>query len=152
MAHRPRPRTVPTVGEEHVRLEDFWDEPAPRERPACPDTQALQGAWACVAGRRRALFLVAGDRFTLHFADGAIYMGTFSLGDDGWPCAMDVRIDQGPPRHKGLDALCIYEFDGDTLRWCTAEPGQQERPTAFIELDPRHLCLVFRREHLSGKR
>ncbi|MFO0844101.1 MAG: TIGR03067 domain-containing protein [Gemmataceae bacterium] len=137
-------------GEDHSRLEDFWDEPAPHERPNCPDTQALQGAWGCVAGRRPAVLLVAGDRYTVHFADGDIYMGTFTLGGDGWPCAIDLHIEQGPSRHKGLATLGVYEFDGDTLRWCIAAPGQPERPTAFIELDPRHLCLVFRREHPTG--
>jgi len=153
MAHRPRTRTVPpALGEDHTRLEEFWDEPTPHERPACPDTQALQGAWRCVAGRRAAVFLVAGSRFTLHFEDGVIYMGTFTLGGDGWPCQMDVRIDEGPAKHRGQVALCIYEFDGDTLRWCTASPGQADRPTAFLERDPLHLSLVFRRDPLQGKR
>lgn len=111
----------------------------------------MQGAWLCVAGRRKASFLVAGDRFTVHFDDGAIYMGTFTLDGDGWPGTMNVLVEEGPTRHKGLVALCIYEFDGDDLRWCAAEPGQKERPTSFIEEDPRHLCLVFRRGHSQGK-
>ncbi len=154
MAHRPRVQTVasPTLGEEHSRFEDYWDEPAPHERPACSDAQALQGAWRCIVGRRPAEFLIAGDRFTVHFEDGDIYMGSFELVPESWPRGMDVHIEQGPALHRGLVAHCIYEFDGDTLRWCTAAPGQAERPTAFIERDPRHLCLVFRREHRQAMR
>jgi uncharacterized protein (TIGR03067 family) len=139
------------TGEDKVRLEACWEEPEPFP-PACSDTEALQGAWISVVGRREAEFLVSGNHFTIHFGDGDIYMGSFTLGKGGRPRTMDVHIDEGPHGHKGLLALCIYEIDGDTFRWCTASPGQTARPTAFIEHEPRHLCLVFKREHQSGKR
>jgi len=60
---------------------------------------------------------------------------------------MDVRVEERPSRHKGLLAQCIYEVDGDVLRFCAASPGQGERPMAFAEVHPLHLCLIFRREH-----
>jgi hypothetical protein len=60
---------------------------------------------------------------------------------------MDVRIEEGPAQHRGQTALCIYELKGDVLRWCTAGPGREERPTAFpAEEDHHYLCMVFRRE------
>jgi uncharacterized protein (TIGR03067 family) len=110
----------------------------------------LQGAWLSVAGRRQAELLVSGDHLTVHFAEGDIYMGRFTLGE-GQPATMDVRVEEGPPQHKGQLARCIWEVDGDMLRWCTALPGQPGRPADFAEADPRHLCLVFHREHTIGK-
>jgi uncharacterized protein (TIGR03067 family) len=139
-------------GEDHTRLEDCWDEPSPRSRPVCSDTEALQGAWISIAGRRQAELLVSGSHFAVHFADGDIYMGSFTLGCDGWPCTMDLQIDEGPHRHKGQLALCIYELDGDLMRWCTASPGQPERPKTFAEEDPLHLSLVFQLEPRNGRR
>jgi len=126
-------------------LEDCWDEPV---HPPCPpDIERLQGAWVCIGGRRPAEFLVSGSHVTVHFKDGAIYLGSFELNPASRPRTMDVRVDEGPPHHKGLTASCIYELDGDTLRWCTAGPGQSQRPGNFSTAeDPNYLCLVFRRE------
>jgi uncharacterized protein (TIGR03067 family) len=150
MARVPRARSTST-GEEHTRLEDFWDEPTPSTRPTRSDAEALQGAWMSVAGRRPAELLVCGSRFAVHFADGDIYIGSFTLGTEGWPGTMDLTIEEGPSRHKGQLALCIYEMDGEVMRWCTASPGQPERPRVFAEHDPLHLCLVFRREHTNRR-
>jgi uncharacterized protein (TIGR03067 family) len=130
-----------------VRLEDVWDEPAPGASCALSDLERLQGAWLAVAGRRRAEFLIAGNRIAAHFADGDVYLGSFTLDHDGRHSTMNVRVEEGPRSHKGLVANCIYEVDGDVLRWCTASPGQDDRPRVFAECDPLHLCLVFRREH-----
>jgi uncharacterized protein (TIGR03067 family) len=129
------------------RMEDSWDEPAPPDEGGRGDLEGLQGAWLSVSGRRAAEFLVCGARFTVRFKDGDIYMGTFDLVPAARPKTIDMRIDEGPARHKGKTALCIYDLDGDTLRWCAAEPGHTERLTAFAAGDdPRVLGLVFRRE------
>jgi uncharacterized protein (TIGR03067 family) len=128
------------------RMEDCWDEPA-ADGAARTDLEGLQGAWGSVSGRRAAELLVCGGRFAVRFKDGDIYMGTFDLAPAARPRTMEMCIDEGPARHKGKTALCIYELDGDTLRWCAAEPGQTERLTAFpAGDDPRFLGLVFRRE------
>jgi uncharacterized protein (TIGR03067 family) len=83
----------------------------------------------------------------MRFQGGDTYLGTFRLGPDQQPKAMDVRIDEGPARHRGKIARCIYELDGDDLRWCPAEPGVEERPPAFPpENSPKHLCVRFRRQ------
>jgi len=134
------PRTEP-LG----HLEDCWDEPV--QPPGLPDLERLQGAWVCIAGRRPAEFLVSGSHLTVHFKDGPIYLGSFEVSSASRPKTMDIKIDEGPPHHKGLTALCIYELDGDTLRWCTAGPGQTSRPGQFPTAeDPNSLCLLFRRE------
>jgi uncharacterized protein (TIGR03067 family) len=147
MARGPQTRSVISKPEAHARLEDFWDEPTPGVACALSDLERLQGAWLAVAGRRQAEFLIAGNRIAVHFADGDVYLGSFTLDHDGRHSTMTVQVEEGPPRHKGQAALCIYEVDGDVLRWCTASPGQGQRPSAFAESDPLHLCLVFRREH-----
>jgi uncharacterized protein (TIGR03067 family) len=131
----------------HDRLEDCWDEPNPPEHAARNDLEALQGVWVFVSGRRPAELLVSGSHFTVRFRDGELYMGTFELDATATPRAMDMRIDDGPVRHRGLTTLCIYELAGDTLRWCAGGPGRAERAMAFpAEDDPHYLGLVFRRE------
>jgi len=152
MAKSQRTRSVPSKGEEHLRLEDLWDEPEVTARPTYSAAQLLQGAWLALGGRRQAELLISGDRFTIHFVDGAIYMGTFAVGGPGRPRTLDMHIQEGPPHHRGLTALCIYELLDDVMRWCTAPPGAGERPRDFAESDPRGLSLVFRREHQFSRR
>jgi hypothetical protein len=130
-----------------IWLENLWDEPTPATPRARSGPESLQGAWMASSGRRQGELLIRGDRLTVHFSDGDIYMGRFTLGDG----TMDVTIEEGPAHHKGLLALCLWEVDGDTLRWVTASPGQKDRPADFIEADPRHLLLVLTREHLPKK-
>jgi uncharacterized protein (TIGR03067 family) len=134
-----------------VHLEDWWDEPDETVQQARKDLEALQGAWTFISGRRPAQFLVSGTRFAIHFADGEIYFGSFTLTPYARPKAMDVRIEEGPGRHKGQTVLCIYELSNNTLRWCIAGPGQSDRPPAFpAEEDTRYLYLIFRRENANG--
>jgi uncharacterized protein (TIGR03067 family) len=147
MARGPQTRSVVSKPETHARLEDCWDEPAPGVACALSDLGRLQGAWLAIAGRRQAELLIAGSRIAVHFADGDVYLGSFTLDHDGRHRTMNVRVEEGPPRHRGLVALCIYEIDGDVLRWCTASPGQAARPAVFADSDPLHLCLVLHREH-----
>jgi uncharacterized protein (TIGR03067 family) len=151
MTRARRARTVLPKNEDSIRLEDFWDEPVPCARTLHSDIEALQGAWTAVSGRRQATFLISGNLFTVHFADGEIYMGSFKVGTNGRHRTMDVHVEEGPHRHKGQLALCIYDLDHDMLRWCTASPGQSDRPAAFAEADPMHLCLVFRRHRPAGR-
>lgn len=108
----------------------------------------LQGVWNSIAGQRQAELLVAGKMFTIRFFDGALYMGSFDLSLDENPRAMDMRVDEGPVKHKGLIARCIYELSGDMLRWCPGAPGSEDRPAGFpADEDGQSLCLVFRREY-----
>lgn len=126
------------------------------ERPSAgtllrSDLERLQGVWTSVAGRRRAELLVAGNLFTFHLLDGELYMGSFIVDADGEPHGMSMTIYEGPTRHKGLVARCIYEVEGDALRWCASEPGADHRLASFPGLDDRrYLCLVFRRERPRG--
>jgi uncharacterized protein (TIGR03067 family) len=126
------------------------------ERPAVGkqvrhDLERLQGVWLSVAGRRRAELLVAGNLFTFRILDGELYMGSFVVDADGEPHGMDMTIYEGPARHKGLVTRCIFQVEGDALRWCASDPGTDHRLAAFPGMDDRrYLSLVFRRERPRG--
>lgn len=108
--------------------------------------ERLQGSWTTVAGPRDARLLVAGNHFTFEFVEGAIYMGEFALDPDANPPEMDMRIEEGPRQHRGLVAKCIYLLDGELLRWCTTEPGGDDRLAFFPSTDDdRFLSMVFQR-------
>jgi uncharacterized protein (TIGR03067 family) len=117
------------------------------EAEARAEREALQGTWLSVSGRREAEFIIAGYLFAVHFADGEVYMGAFQLNSRARPKTIDMRIDEGPTKHRGKIARCIYEVDGDTLRWCAAEPGAEKLMTHFPSVhDTRHLSMVFQRK------
>jgi uncharacterized protein (TIGR03067 family) len=55
--------------------------------------------------------------------------GNYRVGrDQGWG-TLDTAATGGPLRGKSY--LGIYQLDGDTLRWCTANPGRP-RPTQLM--------------------
>jgi uncharacterized protein (TIGR03067 family) len=111
------------------------------------ELERLQGAWVSVAGRHEVELLIAGANFAVHFKNGRVYMGTLRLDPSQEPRAMDMLITEGPERYRWKTALCIYEMEGDLLRWCPGEPGGKERLTAFPQQShPEHFCTVFRRE------
>lgn len=119
--------------------------PAPE---VLPELERLQGAWTSIAGRRAAELFVAGQHFTARFLDGDLYMGTFELHPEQHPSIMVMHIDEGPAKHRGKNAWCIYDVVDDILRWCPAEPGSGERLIAFPAVtDCRYLSTVFRHEH-----
>ncbi len=90
--------------------------------------------------------LIAGNRFTFEFEDGDIYMGTFFLDEEETPQQIDMLIEEGPAKAKGLISLCIYHVEGDVLRWCPTKPGTDRRLRGFPSVeDERYLSLVFKR-------
>jgi uncharacterized protein (TIGR03067 family) len=115
------------------------------------ELKTLQGAWVSIAGQRPLHLFFAGRRFTASFVDGRLYMGCFELRLDDDPHIMIMHIEEGPAKHKGQTAWCIYDLERDQLRWCPAEPGSGERLVAFPSVtDRRYSCSVFRREPARG--
>src|SRR5262249_52876168 len=111
------------------------------------DNDRLQGVWNAVSGRRPVQLLIAGHHFAVKFQDGDLYMGTFRLDARRRPKTMEMLVREGPARHKGKVALCIYELDGETLHWCPNEPGKEEALKEFPGADdPKYLDTVFQRE------
>jgi uncharacterized protein (TIGR03067 family) len=122
-----------------------------REEAARRDRDRLQGVWRFVSGKRKARLLISGDHFTMHFESGDVYVGTFTLDAMARPKAMDLHIREGPEAFRGKTALAIYELDADYLIWCPAEPGREERLTAFPPMDALGpLCIIFQREKGAG--
>jgi len=120
--------------------------PDARESAAARDRERLQGAWHFVTGRRKVQLLIIGDQFTARFNNGEVYVGTIDLDPTKKPKAMDMTVTDGPERHKGQVARCIYALDGDHLVWCPNEPGAGDRPKAFPPTESQQfLCVVFRR-------
>jgi len=119
---------------------------SPVVAPSTPvDLSALQGSWVSVAGPTEARFLVAGNRYAFEFVGGDVYIGTFDLEPGPGPHHMDMRIDEGPPDVKGKTALCIFQVEGDVLRWCPARPGSGRRLATFPRVDDaRYFSIVFR--------
>jgi uncharacterized protein (TIGR03067 family) len=108
---------------------------------------SLQGAWTFVSGRHHVELLIAGNNFAVKFKSGPLYMGSFRLDPEQSPKAMDMLVQEGPDRHRWKTALCIYELDGDALRWCASEPGRKDRLQEFPPEDHlAYYCTLFRRE------
>lgn len=125
---------------------DMLEAPAPARATGQTDLDQLQGAWVSVAGPRSAKLLIAGSRYTFEFHEGDIYMGTFFLDDEETPRQIDMLIEEGPAREKGLIGLCIYHIEGDVLRWCPTKPGGDRRLRAFPSVDDqRYFSTVFKR-------
>jgi uncharacterized protein (TIGR03067 family) len=111
------------------------------------DLDRLQGAWVSVAGRHEINLLIAGSHFAVKFKNGPVYMGTLRLDPNQAPRAMDMVITEGPERHQWKTSLCIYEMEGDLLRWCPGEPGRKDRLTDFpSQSQADYYCTVFRRD------
>jgi hypothetical protein len=112
-----------------------------------PDLDHLQGEWLTVEGRRAGELFISGTTFNLRFLDGTAYKGSFTLVSEGACQVMNMHVEEGPSKHKGKSARCLYCLDLGLLRWCPSEPGSDERLTTFPDLeDPRYLHTVFRRD------
>jgi uncharacterized protein (TIGR03067 family) len=119
---------------------------APADAANRTQLERLQGTWISIAGRREVELHIAGRHFTARFLDGELYMGTFDLLPSGSPRRMNMHIDEGPPKHHGKTAHCIYALDGDLLQWCPASPDSDEVLAAFPPMtDRRYLCTILRR-------
>lgn len=133
-------------------MEAILDRDRAREEAARRDRDRIQGGWTFLTGKREAQLLISGEHFTMRFRNGDIYVGTYTIDAMARPKAMDMTITEGPEPHRGKTALAIYEFDGDHLIWCPAEPGSEERHRTFPGQDTvGQLCIIFRREKASAQ-
>jgi uncharacterized protein (TIGR03067 family) len=126
--------------------------PQPQEASADPAWEVekqLQGTWEFASGRWPCQLFFAAHNFAVRFQNGEVYMGIYTVDPTQKPAAMDMTIEEGPDRHRGLTSLCLYELDGDTLRWRPNEPGRDERHTEFTAGDVgKYPTLIFRRDGL----
>ncbi len=121
----------------------------PRLDPAWDVEKQLQGTWVLTQGRWNCQLLFAAHNFAVRFSNGDVYMGVYTVDPTQSPGRMDMTVEEGPDQYRGLTALCLYELDGDTLRWCPNEPGGTQRPARFpAEGEGKFPTLVFRRDGL----
>lgn len=104
------------------------------------ERKALEGTWEgwVLDGRgtrtdrgpvRLARVVIQGDKITANDGKLDLGTGTFTLDLNQNPRHLDSKGTDGQP--KGYSFPGIYTLEGDTLRWCAANPGKP-RPTEFL--------------------
>jgi uncharacterized protein (TIGR03067 family) len=102
------------------------------------DLAPRQGTWKRVAAEvdgketpagelKGTTLTIEGDRYTLKQA-GQVRTGTLKLDSTKSPKQIDIISAAGP--NKGKSLAGIYELQGNTFRYCVAQPGKA-RPTEF---------------------
>jgi uncharacterized protein (TIGR03067 family) len=132
---------------------------APKGDDAKKEKEKLQGAWRAESaeqgGKVQAdanehLLVFEGDNFSIKRGDQVIIKGTFTLDPSKKPKAIDMKITEGR-REEDKDKTVhgIYELEKDTLKWCTAEPGNKERPKEFATKEGTRLLFVTLKKEKS---
>jgi uncharacterized protein (TIGR03067 family) len=123
---------------------------------AAADLKALEGTWRgwVVEGKGAAAdkgpvhleIVIRGDRITAKRLDDKdspdLGEGTVRLGA-GKPPTIDATRTAKPGKGKTYPG--IYQLDGDTLRWCTAQPNG-ERPTELLTKRGQFLMVLKRQK------
>jgi uncharacterized protein (TIGR03067 family) len=119
------------------------------------DMEKLQGDWAAVSMVRDGMNIprddaqsffrtVKGDKSTVFRYDDVVNKGTFTIDATKKPKTMDFFPEGTNDKTKA--SLGIYEFDGEKLKICFAQPGK-ERPTEFTSKEGSgHALTVWERE------
>jgi uncharacterized protein (TIGR03067 family) len=121
------------------------------------DREQLQGTWRAVSSEqggkaqknaKEHLLIFDGDTFTLKSGDQVFAKGTFTLDPAQSPKAIDMTITEGlREQDKGKQVHGIYELGKDTLKWCTANPGDRDRPAEFATKEgTKHMLVTLRKE------
>jgi uncharacterized protein (TIGR03067 family) len=121
------------------------------------DKERLQGAWRPVSGERGGqaqadakehLLTFDGDTFRIQRGDQLVVKGTFTLDPSKTPKAITMKVTEGRREEdKGKEVRGIYELTEGTLKWCTAEPGSEDRPTEFAtKPGTKHMLVTLKKE------
>src|SRR5262245_22717960 len=106
------------------------------------DQEALQGSWRPVSSEqggkdqteeaKEHTLTFDKDTFTVKKGDELRFKGTFKLDPTKKPKTIDMTVTEGRrDDDKGKELHGIYELSKDGLKWCTCEPGGNERPKEF---------------------
>ena len=116
--------------------------------------EKLEGTWKAVAAVQNGqeqndagehTLTFTGDTFTVARDGEARIKGTFKTDATKKPKTIDWIVKEG--RNAGKTIVGIYELDGDTLKWCGAEPGSTERPTELSSGEgSKRLFVTLKRE------
>jgi uncharacterized protein (TIGR03067 family) len=119
--------------------------------------EKLQGTWKPVSVEQRGeskeddedhRLIFDGNKFRIKRGDDTMIQGTFKLDPSKKPKEIDMKITEDENgEHKGKTAIGIFALDGDTLKWCIAEPGTTERPKEFsAPADTKFMFITLKRE------
>ena len=134
----------------------------PPDKKAPGDASAIQGTWQAQSRRvgdrppsedadqHRLVF--EKDTFRLMRGDEAVAKGTFTIDPSKTPHAIDIKLTEGEDEVTGKTALGIYELKGDELKWCSAQPGSENRPKSFDVVDTEHMLVTARRAAPAGEK
>ena len=103
------------------------------------DVAKMHGEWSMVSGSAdgfpfpdeilpNAKRVCRGNETTVTIGPQLVMQATFAVDATKKPKTIDYKATDGPT--KGKSHLGIYEFDGDTIKYCFAAPDA-ERPTEF---------------------
>jgi uncharacterized protein (TIGR03067 family) len=127
------------------------------EGDAKQDRELLQGSWRPVSAETGGKALKAApdsvtifenDSFVVKKGDVVQVKGTFKIDASRRPRTIDLTVTGGQVEgDKGKVARGIYQVDGDTLTWCTAEPGDERRPTEFAtQQGTKHTLITYMKD------
>jgi uncharacterized protein (TIGR03067 family) len=116
------------------------------------DKEALQGAWRPVSAERGGqaqddakeyLLIFEGDNFTIKRGDDLFAKGTYTIDPSKKPRTIDMTITEGRNENdKGKAVRGIYAIEDGKLKWCTAAPGDKERPGEFATKEGTSVMLI----------
>jgi len=121
------------------------------------DRKALQGEWRVVEQThgdapadeqaKGCQFIFDHEKITVKKDGNTLIEGTFQIDATKSPPQIDAKIlkDDQEPQRVGETALGIYQISGDTLKWCSAEPGLDTRPTEFAIKGTDFVLVVLER-------
>jgi uncharacterized protein (TIGR03067 family) len=127
------------------------------KKPAARDQDALQGKWGVksqeVGGRlspdeaEEVRLEFDGAKLKLMRGDQAIAAGTFTIDASQQPKRLDLSVTLADePGVEGKTVHGIYELKGDTLKWCTTQPGSDDRPSNFETKETQHMMVTCERQ------
>jgi len=130
---------------------------APKD-DAKKDQQALQGTWTLVSAEqggkdqteeaKEHTLTFEGDTFSVKKGDEVKVKGTFKVDPSKKPRAIDMKITEAKKEQdNGKELHGIYELTKDGLKWCTDEPGGEDRPTEFAAKEgTKHMLVTFKKD------
>jgi uncharacterized protein (TIGR03067 family) len=117
------------------------------------DIKALQGTWDLIYFERDGeevklqndtKAINTGDWFVVKRGDQVIAAGTMKVDPSKKPKASEATYTEGPDKGKTFKG--IYQFDGDTVKFCRAGSPNDERPTEFkTKPDSGQFVAVYKR-------
>jgi uncharacterized protein (TIGR03067 family) len=104
------------------------------------DAELLQGTWRCVSyeyeGHAQDMqdqsVQIEKDAFTMKLDNRPVVLNKFTFDPSKKPKTIDLTVVKAlNDSANGKKQLGIYKVNKDTLTWCTAMPGMENRPKEF---------------------